>query len=45
MKKRRNLNNIEIRCPRSLRGHSVKITLLRAGYISLCEVAIYSNYG
>ena len=36
---------IKILCHRILRGRSVKITALTRGRLSLCEVAIFGNYG
>ena len=37
--------NIEIHCKRTLRGRKVKITTIAVGRLSLCEVAVYGNYG
>ena len=42
--KSKTLKNIEIQCVRSLEGRSVKIELMRSGYLSLCEVAVYADH-
>ena len=35
--------NIKIQCSRRMRGDSMKIMLIDAGQLSLCEVAVYAN--
>jgi len=45
MSARTNFKNIEIQCQSRLRGTLVKISTLRRGRLSLCEVAVYGNHG
>ena len=46
MKARTNYRNIEIQCRQApLRGTRVKISTMKRGRLSLCEVAIYGNHG
>ena len=38
-------DTIKVQCRRTMRGQSVKITTRATGRLSLCEVAVYGNYG
>ena len=41
----RTYSNIGVQCTSHLRGRRVKITTLKRGRLSLCEMAIYGTHG
>ena len=38
-------NATNVTCPHSLKGYSVKITVIGMGEMEMCKVAVYGSYG
>ena len=39
------MNATNVTCPHSLKGYSVKITVIGMGEMEMCKVAVYGSYG